>query len=62
MKGRVTAMFLLTLRDLRHRLARFVIVTGLSAVVFAMLFLMNGLVEQFHREPAETTRSFGAER
>ena len=55
-------MFLLTLRDLRHRLARFVIVTGLSAVVFAMLFLMNGLVEQFHREPAETTRSFGAER
>lgn len=55
-------MLLLTLRDLRHRMTRFVIVTVVAGVVFAMLFLMNGLVEQFHREPAETTRSFGADR
>ena len=56
------SMLLLTLRDLRYRMTRFVIVTVVAGVVFAMLFLMNGLVEQFHREPAETTRSFGADR
>ena len=54
-------VLLLTLRDLRHRLTRFVVVTLVAAVVFALLFLMNGLVEQFHREPIDTTRSFGAE-
>ena len=54
-------VLLLTLRDLRHRFTRFSIVTLVAAVVFALLFLMNGLVEQFHREPIDTTRSFGAE-
>ena len=54
-------MLLLTLRDLRHRRTRFLIVTTVAAVVFALLFLMNGLVEQFHREPVDTTRSFGAD-
>ena len=54
-------MLLLTLRDLRHRFTRFSIVTLVAAVVFALLFLMNGLVEHFHREPIDTTLSFGAE-
>ena len=58
----VIAVLVLTLRDLRHRLVRFVIITFVSGLVFAMLFLMNGIVAQFHREPAETTRSFGADR
>ncbi len=54
-------MLLLTWRDAQHRVVRFVVVTILAAVVFALLFLMTGLVEQFHREPADTARSFGAE-
>lgn len=54
-------MFLLTIRDIRHRLVRFVIVTTVAAVVFALLFVMNGLVEQFHREPVDTVSSFGAD-
>ena len=54
-------MLLLTFRDLRHRWARFAIVTAVAAVVFALLFLMNGLVAQFHREPLDTTDAFGAQ-
>lgn len=53
-------MILLTLRDLQHRLVRFVVVTILAAVVFSLLFLMTGLVEQFHREPVDTVNAFGA--
>jgi putative ABC transport system permease protein len=55
--GRV---ILLTLRDLTHRLARFVVVVVLCAVVFALLFVMTGLVEQFNREPFDTTDAIGA--
>ncbi len=53
-------MILLTLRDLRFRLVRFVVVVVLGAVVFALLFVMTGLVEQFNREPFDTLDAFGA--
>ena len=54
-------MLLLTLRDAQYRAVRFVVVTLLASVVFALLFLMTGLVEQFHREPEDAARGFGAE-
>ena len=54
-------MLLLTLRDLQHRAVRFVVVTVLGAVVFALLFLMTGLVAQFHYEPEATVDAFGAQ-
>ena len=44
-------MWLLTTADLRHRALRFVVVTVLTAVVFVLLFLMTGLIEQFNQEP-----------
>lgn len=53
-------MILLTLRDLRFRAVRFVVVILLGAVVFSLLFVMTGLVEQFHREPFDTVGGFGA--
>ncbi len=53
-------MILLTLRDLRFRAVRFVVVVLLGAVVFALLFVMTGLVEQFNIEPYETVDAFGA--
>ena len=53
-------MILLTVRDLTHRFARFVVVVVLCAVVFALLFVMTGLVEQFNREPFDTTEAIGA--
>ena len=34
-------MILLTLRDLRHRLVRFVVVVLLGAVVLSLLFVMT---------------------
>ena len=55
-------MILLTLRDLRFRLVRFVVVVVLGAVVFALLFVMTGLVEQFNREPFDTRRRDSARR
>jgi len=64
--GRIAAVvrwcgvILLTLRDLRFRLVRFVVVVVLGAVVFALLFVMTGLVEQFNREPFDTVEAFGA--
>lgn len=54
-------MFLLTFRDLVYRKTRFIVVTVLGAVVFALLFVMTGLVNQFNLEPAETVEQFGAE-
>ena len=54
-------MILLTLRDLRFRAVRFVVVILLAAVVFALLFVMTGLVEQFNREPFDTVDAFGAD-
>jgi putative ABC transport system permease protein len=53
-------VILLTVRDLTHRAVRFVVVTLLGAVVFALLFVMTGLVEQFNREPFEAIDSLGA--
>ena len=44
-------MWLLTIGDLRHRAVRFVVVTMGTALVFTLLFLMTGLVEQFNQEP-----------
>jgi putative ABC transport system permease protein len=55
-----STVILLTLRDLQHRAIRFVVVTVLGSVVFALLFVMTGLVEQFHREPVSTVDAFGA--
>ena len=52
-------VILLTVRDLGHRFVRFVVVVVLAAVVFALLFVMTGLVEQFHREPYDTTAAIG---
>jgi putative ABC transport system permease protein len=52
-------VILLTVRDLSHRFVRFVVVVVLAAVVFALLFVMTGLVEQFHSEPYDTTAAIG---
>ncbi|HEX6657617.1 MAG TPA: ABC transporter permease [Ilumatobacter sp.] len=52
-------VILLTVRDLGHRFVRFVVVVVLAAVVFALLFVMTGLVEQFNREPYDTTAAIG---
>jgi putative ABC transport system permease protein len=54
-------MLLLTFRDLIYRKVRFIVVVILGAVVFALLFVMTGLVEQFNREPFDTVEAFGAE-
>ena len=53
-------MILLTLRDLQHRAMRFLVVIILASLVFALLFVMTGLVEQFNREPFDTVEGFGA--
>ena len=53
---------LLTLRDLQHRAARVASVIAGTAVVLTLLFLMSGLVEQFHKEPRDTIANLGAER
>ena len=54
-------MILLTFRDLVYRKTRFITVTVLGAVVFALLFVMTGLVNQFNLEPADTVDQFGAD-
>lgn len=54
-------MLLLTFRDLMYRKTRFIVVTILGAVVFALLFVMTGLVNQFNLEPADTVEQFGAD-
>ena len=55
------AILLLTLRDLAHRRLRFAVVTVLGAMVFALLFVMTGMVNQFNREPADTVAAIGAD-
>lgn len=55
------AVLLLTMRDLQHRAVRFAAVVAATAVVLALLFLMTGLVEQFHREPKQTAAALGAD-
>lgn len=54
-------MLLLTLRDLQHRLLRFLVVVLATAVVFTLLLLMSGLVRQFEDEPRNAVAAFGAE-
>jgi putative ABC transport system permease protein len=54
-------MWLLTLRDLQYRSLRLVVVVALASVLMALLFLMTGLVNQFHHEPFDATRAIGAE-
>lgn len=53
-------MWLLTFRDLSFRTKRFVVVVTGTSLVFTLLFLMNGLVEQFNKEPFLTVESIGA--
>lgn len=61
-RGRgVLGVLLLTLRDLQLRAVRFASAIGATAVVFALLFVMTGLVEQFNREPRQTVSSLGAD-
>jgi putative ABC transport system permease protein len=54
-------VILLTFRDLVYRKVRFVVVTLLGAVVFALLFVMTGLVNQFNLEPFDTVGVIGAD-
>jgi putative ABC transport system permease protein len=54
-------LILFTFRDLVYRKTRFIVVTLLAAVVFALLFVMIGLVEQFNAEPVETMDAIGAD-
>ncbi|HEX4901985.1 MAG TPA: cyclic nucleotide-binding domain-containing protein [Acidimicrobiales bacterium] len=54
-------MLLLTIRDLQHRAVRFAAVIAGTSVVLALLFLMTGLIEQFHLEPEDTVDALGAE-
>lgn len=60
-RSRWAGMILLTLRDLQHRAVRFAAVIAGTAVVLALLFLMTGLIEQFHLEPEDTVDALGAE-
>jgi predicted acylesterase/phospholipase RssA/CRP-like cAMP-binding protein len=53
-------VLLLTLRDLQLRATRFGAVVLGTSVVFALLFLMTGLTEQFHREPRDAVQAIGA--
>jgi predicted acylesterase/phospholipase RssA/CRP-like cAMP-binding protein len=59
-RTRRRGVVLLTLRDLQHRAARFGAVIVGTSVVFALLYLMTGLTEQFHREPRQMVSGFGA--
>jgi hypothetical protein len=54
-------MLLLTFRDLVYRRTRFLVVVVLGAVVFALLFVMTGLVEQFNTEPFDAVEVIGAD-
>jgi predicted acylesterase/phospholipase RssA/CRP-like cAMP-binding protein len=59
-RTRRRGVVLLTLRDLQHRAGRFAAVIVGTSVVFALLYLMTGLTEQFHREPRQMVAGFGA--
>lgn len=49
-------MWLLTALDIKYRAVRFVVVTVGTALVFTLLFLMTGLIEQFNQEPFLTVQ------
>lgn len=52
-------MLTLVVRDLQYRRWRIVLVVSLIAVVIALLFLMNGLIGQFNREPVLAVDQIG---
>lgn len=54
-------MWHLTLSDLVYRTRRFVVVVVGSSLVFTLLFLMTGLVEQFNKEPFLTAEAIGGQ-
>jgi putative ABC transport system permease protein len=54
-------MTLVAWRDLTHRLRRFLVVAVAMSVVFTLLYVMSGLVEQFNQEPFLTVDAVGAE-
>lgn len=53
---------MLVVRDLQHRRWRVLLVVVLIAVVIALLFLMNGLIGQFNREPMLAVDQIGGAR
>lgn len=55
----MSGVLLLTRRDLLHRKLRFLVTTLVTAVVFSLLFLMNGLVQQFNGEPFDAVEAIG---
>lgn len=55
----MSGVMLLTVRDLTHRATRFAVVVLATAVVFTLLFLMTGLVEQFNQEPRLSVDQIG---
>lgn len=55
-------MFLLILRDLQYRKWRVGLTIVLMAIVMTLLFIMTGLVNQFHTEPELATHSAAADR
>lgn len=50
---------MLVVRDLQYRRWRILLVVALIAVVIALLFLMNGLIGQFNREPGLAVEQIG---
>ncbi len=54
-------MWLLTMLDMRYRAIRFVVVTLGTALVFTLLFLMTGLIEQFNQEPFLTVEQISTD-
>jgi putative ABC transport system permease protein len=55
-------MLTLVLRDLQYRRWRVLLVIALISVFVALLFLMNGLIGQFNREPALAVEQIGGDR
>ncbi|WP_203336671.1 patatin-like phospholipase family protein [Nocardioides limicola] len=60
-RGRGGGVWLLTVRDLQLRVARVGSAIIGTSVVFAMLFLMTGLTEQFIREPRQVVDAMEAD-
>ena len=52
---------MLVVRDLQYRRWRVLLVVALIAVVIALLFLMNGLIGQFNREPGLAVEQIGGQ-
>jgi len=52
---------LMTLRDMAYSARRYMVVGVAMSIVFTLLYLMDGLVEQFNEEPYLTVEAIGAE-